>query len=160
MVTLGSSAYSNIMDERWPAGTVLLMDTAGSGTLPDQGNRERLSGTFADNSAAREYETVSALARILAAKGRYLEKKYGILYQAHLHEAMFFLRLIMQRERIDSPIIAAVVLGARGDLVLDVGEDTVDAEEDTFQFLVQGALSILLTEAATGTNFPQGVTVR
>lgn len=146
------------MDERLPAGSILLMDAAGSETLPPPGNRERLSGTVANNSAAREHETVSALARVLAAKGRYLEKKYGVFYQAHLHEAVFFLRLIMQQSRIDSPIIAAVVLGARGGLVLDVGEETVDAEEDTFQFLVQGALSILLTEAANASSSPKGVT--
>lgn len=146
------------MDERRPAGSILLMDAAGSETLASPGNRERLSGTVANNSAAREYQTVSALARVLAAKGRYLEKKYGVSYQAHLHEAVFFLRLIMQQSRIDSPIIAAVVLGARGGLVLDVGEETVDAEEDTFQFLVQGALSILLTEAANASSSPRGFT--
>lgn len=160
MVTLKSSAYSNVMDERWPTSIILQMDASGSETLPEQGNRKRLIGTGAGNSGECEYETVSALARVLAAKGRYLEKKYGILYQAHLREAMFFLRLIMQRERVHSPIIAAVILGARGDLALDVGEETVDAQEDTFQFLVQGALSILLTEAATESKSPKGVTVR
>ncbi|MCA2967134.1 MAG: hypothetical protein INH43_01300 [Acidobacteriaceae bacterium] len=147
------------MDERWPASAILLMDGAGYGTLPEQGNRERLTGTVADNSPAREYETVSGLARVLAVKGRFLEEKYGVLYQARLHEAMFFLRLFMQRERIDSPIIAAVVLGVRGDLVLDVGGETVDAGEGTFQFLVQGALSILLIEAATESHSAKGVTV-
>jgi hypothetical protein len=148
------------MDECWSTSAFLLMDGAGCGVLPEELNRENLTGTFADSSAAREHETASGLARCLAAKGRFLKEKYGVLYQGRLYEAMFFLRLFMQRERIDSPIIAAVVLGVRADLVLDVGEETVDAGEFTFQFLVQGALSILLTEAATESNSPKGVTVR